>query len=446
VSDEHGMSFEDEEYRRLARRCRAAAGLLAALGAFLILASDIPNRLQLKPGWLALHVVVHVFLVVSGIAVSVFAPAEGALSAARRTLLVVWSFGVLAAFDLAHFVLLPARGSMAVYSAATLGVAVLRLPGRAAGMAHATQLVVLAASLALFGDRAATADVVAAVLATAAAILVQRFQLNAVRVDFEQRQVIAQQSAALAAANAQLGEQNARLVRLDQEKNEFLGIAAHDLKNPLSAIRGYTQMLIEEDVDPEERREVHDKVLRASERMFQLVCNLLDVNAIERGEVKVTLADVAFDQLVERALDPHRAAAAAKGQEMVVDVAAPARVRADASLAHQVVDNLVSNAVKYSPPGKRITVRLRCGPSVVRLEVQDEGPGLTAEDQAKLFGKFARLSAKPTGGEHSTGLGLSIVKRLVESMNGRVWCESAPGRGATFLLELPAVPPSGGSS
>jgi len=99
----------------------------------------------------------------------------------------------------------------------------------------------------------------------------------------------------------------------------------------------------------------------------------------------------------------------------------------------------VSNAVKYSPPGKNIHVRLKKLPEVIRCEVQDEGPGLSAEDQKKLFGKFARLSAKPTGGEHATGLGLSIVKKLVEAMNGQVWCESEPGEGAKFVVQLPAA-------
>ena len=104
----------------------------------------------------------------------------------------------------------------------------------------------------------------------------------------------------------------------------------------------------------------------------------------------------------------------------------------------QVLENLVSNAVKYSPPGKNIFVRLKRLPAAARCEVQDEGPGLSAEDQKKLFGKFARLSAKPTGGEHSTGLGLSIVKKMVEAMKGQVWCESEPGKGATFIVSLPA--------
>ena len=109
---------------------------------------------------------------------------------------------------------------------------------------------------------------------------------------------------------------------------------------------------------------------------------------------------------------------------------------ADAAQLVQIMDNLVSNAVKYSPSGKNIHVRVREVDGCVRAEVRDEGPGISAEDQKRLFGKFARLTARPTAGEHSTGLGLAIVKRLVESMNGKVWCESELGQGAAFIVEL----------
>jgi signal transduction histidine kinase len=115
----------------------------------------------------------------------------------------------------------------------------------------------------------------------------------------------------------------------------------------------------------------------------------------------------------------------------------PSMVAADTTQLVQIMDNLVSNAVKYSPSGKNIYVRVYQVDSRVRAEIKDEGPGISAEDQKRLFGKFARLSARPTAGEHSTGLGLAIVKRLVESMKGEVWCESHPGDGAAFIVELP---------
>lgn len=113
----------------------------------------------------------------------------------------------------------------------------------------------------------------------------------------------------------------------------------------------------------------------------------------------------------------------------------------DKDLVYQVFDNLISNAIKYSPvdQNKNIYVCLTTDETVVRCEVQDEGPGLSDDDQQKLFNKFQRLSAKPTAGEHSTGLGLFIVKKLVEAQHGRVWCESELGDGANFITEFPLL-------
>jgi signal transduction histidine kinase len=108
----------------------------------------------------------------------------------------------------------------------------------------------------------------------------------------------------------------------------------------------------------------------------------------------------------------------------------------------QVLENLLSNAVKYLPSGKSIDAVLRQQHNTIRIEIREEGEGISADDMTKLFGKFARLTARPTGGEHSTGLGLSIVKKMVEAMNGRVWCESEVGRGATFIVELPTSLPT----
>ena len=114
------------------------------------------------------------------------------------------------------------------------------------------------------------------------------------------------------------------------------------------------------------------------------------------------------------------------------------KVWVDKNTLYQILENLVSNAIKYSPLGKAITVKLyTTSQDTVRCDVQDQGPGLSLADQQKLFGKFNRLSAQPTGGEHSNGLGLFIVKKLMEAMNGKVWCESKLGQGATFCVELP---------
>ena len=231
-----------------------------------------------------------------------------------------------------------------------------------------------------------------------------------------------------------------RLREMNEEKNEFMGIAAHDLRNPLSAIQGYAEMIIE-DAQSLAHRDLEgngQRIREAAKRMTEMVQNFLDANRIERGELKLNMAISDLSPLLQSVLETQSPHATAKGQMIQLELPpTPTLALADVSITFQVFENLVSNAVKYSPPGKKIFVRLKAETGVVRFEVEDQGPGLSKEDQKKLFGKFARLSAKPTGGEHSTGLGLSIVKRLVEAMNGKVWCESELGMGAKFIVTIP---------
>ncbi len=229
------------------------------------------------------------------------------------------------------------------------------------------------------------------------------------------------------------------LRRLNEEKNEFMGIAAHDLRSPLGTINGFAELILDDATMA--RPEVEDSARRIRDtatRMAEMVQNLLDANRIERGEMELKLAPTDLGALVASVVDAQRSRALAKSQTLRLEsLTGPVPAVIDPSVTIQVIENLVSNAVKYSPPGKNIFVRLLQPAEAVRCEVQDEGPGLSAEDQKKLFGKFARLSAKPTGGEHSTGLGLSIVKKMVEAMDGKVWCESELGKGATFVVQFP---------
>jgi len=222
-----------------------------------------------------------------------------------------------------------------------------------------------------------------------------------------------------------------------------MGIAAHDLRNPLGAVKGYVELMLEEEMERVEQVELLGKVREASSRMGQMVQNLLDANRIERGEMNLSVSAGDLVGLVRSVVEAHRPGAVAKQQSIEQageggPVEVKMEVKMDGGVMMQVLENLVSNAVKYSPAGKRIEVGVERVEGAVRVRVKDEGPGLSEGDRRKLFGKFARLSAKPTGGESSTGLGLSIVKKMVEAMKGRVWCESEPGQGAAFIVELPA--------
>ncbi|MBD1208889.1 MAG: hypothetical protein H9535_10685 [Ignavibacteria bacterium] len=287
-----------------------------------------------------------------------------------------------------------------------------------------------------------------------------------------QRQQIQGMNIALYENNQQLSTQNILLKELHTEKDEFLGIVAHDLKNPLAAIASFANILRHDDgsLTPTQQLEFVTHIIESAERMFEIIRNLLDINALERGGMRVQLQPVEISSVLDYAINSYRERAEEKNITLHTDFSPTPFALGDESLVMQVVDNLISNAVKYSPRGSKVTVKLTVegvksaesvkndivnmnnilsvsgrqpalystrSSSVIRFEVRDEGPGLTDDDKVKLFGKFARLSAQPTGGEHSTGLGLSIVKKMVDAMNGRVYCESIFGEGAAFIVELP---------
>ncbi|WP_353570410.1 two-component regulator propeller domain-containing protein [Candidatus Albibeggiatoa sp. nov. BB20] len=240
--------------------------------------------------------------------------------------------------------------------------------------------------------------------------------------------------------NKEIEAKNIELIHLNQEKNEFLGIAAHDLKNPLAAIRGTAEYIQEEFevLSQEELLESAQMVETASRKMFDLITNLLDVNAIESGKVNMNLEQTNLLPIVEAVVHDYKTRAEHKNINIHFQ---PNQVNnlayVDKGIVQQVLDNLVSNAVKYSPRERNVFIRLYpIQQKVIRFEIRDEGLGLSKEDQDKLFGKFVRLTPRPTGGEHSTGLGLFIVKKLVDAMGGEVWCESELDKGSTFFVEF----------
>jgi two-component system sensor histidine kinase/response regulator len=236
-----------------------------------------------------------------------------------------------------------------------------------------------------------------------------------------------------------LDEQNQALVRLNQEKDEFLGITSHNLKNPLSGVQSLSELLYKvEEMTDEERKEIGKTIFESSSEMAKFILNLLDINRIETQGLKPHLATVELGAMIQTVMGYYKEKSRAKSLKVEFNAHEPLSVITDRSMMEQIVDNLLSNAIKYSPRGKAICINAMKLPNgAVRLEVEDEGPGLSPGDMQLLFGKFARLSAKPTGQENSTGLGLSIVKRLVEALGGNVWCESELGAGARFVVELP---------
>jgi signal transduction histidine kinase len=273
------------------------------------------------------------------------------------------------------------------------------------------------------------------------------FQLTAKNIT--NQEIIRQQTVILAENNTELTLKNARLEVLDLEKTELMGIAAHDLKNPITGILLATGIIrhrlqdLEEKYLPVAMEKIIGKLSdidATAERMLDIINKLLNVNRIESGALTIQSVEFSLGTIVEAVVDFYAEHARPKNITLRLEnQASEAQILADPQFVQEIIENLVSNAVKYSPPSLPIDVRLLAQGSTVRFEVQDYGPGLSSDDKKRLFGKFARLSARPTGGEHSTGLGLSIVKKLTEAMQGNVWCESEVGKGATFIVELPAA-------
>ncbi len=240
-------------------------------------------------------------------------------------------------------------------------------------------------------------------------------------------------------------KQNTRLEQLNLEKNEFLGIAAHDLKNPLTAIKGLSEVLADPNsgLDKDEILDFSKMILHSSEFMFQIIIDLLDINAIEEGKINFNIEEIDAFELLKLVSNKFRMRAEDKRIKLnLIPNNDTLHAFADPGRCQQILDNLVSNAIKFSPFDRNIWIAASktVDEKYIKIEVKDEGPGISEDDMKKLFGKFTRLSARPTNNENSTGLGLSIVKRLVEEMRGRIYCESKLGEGAKFVLELPTEP------
>lgn len=245
--------------------------------------------------------------------------------------------------------------------------------------------------------------------------------------------------AELAAQKEELERKNEELRRLNDLKNSFLGVAAHDLRNPIGNIQMVMELLMSKriNITPEEREEMLSDVDMQSRYMLNLLNDLLDVSHIESGKFTLNLVAIALGDFLKEVVLRHHRLAESKGTMVRLESVAAGEALADPMRLRQVMDNLISNGVKYSPAGSLVLVRAVHKKGDWLIEVQDQGPGLTPKDQARLFQDFARLSARPTGDEKSTGLGLAITRRVVEAHGGQIGVKSEVGHGATFWFTLP---------
>ncbi|KXB97806.1 MAG: hypothetical protein AA908_05225 [Chlorobi bacterium NICIL-2] len=249
-----------------------------------------------------------------------------------------------------------------------------------------------------------------------------------------------QQQAITAQINTQLQQANERLATLDRERSELLSIVTHDLKNLVASIKISAETLRHPKVvnKLDQVQKLAARILEVTDNMQHLITSLLDVSALEAGKLSVHLQPVAAHSLASKLVERYQPHASAKSITLLASLD-QCWAMADPVRLEEVFDNLLSNAIKYTPPGGEVRILLGQRGDAVRFVVSDTGPGFTDQDKQKLFTKFQRLSARPTGGESSTGLGLAIAKRLVELMHGRIWLESSPGEGAIFYVEVPSA-------
>jgi len=231
-----------------------------------------------------------------------------------------------------------------------------------------------------------------------------------------------------------------QLLELNELKNRFLGMAAHDLRNPLSVFKGYLELFLTGNLGEltADQREVLNDMNHASDVMLGLINDLLDVTAIETGNIQLKRQPTKPEELLQAVQVSLRVLAHAKSIEIKLDLPMSLPVlHIDQARIKQVLTNLITHAIKYSFSRTVIILGARVFEKEVWISVKDQGQGIPVEEMKHLFKDFSRTSVKPTAGEKSIGLGLAITRRIVEAHGGIIWVDSEIGRGSTFIFSLP---------
>jgi len=254
----------------------------------------------------------------------------------------------------------------------------------------------------------------------------------------EQKDQIEQQRRSLEMKTIQVEQRNQHLLSLDEEKNNLIKILAHDLRTPITQIQGLAQLvLMENGTLTDEQKSLIHKITDSSQRVSKMITHILDIDALENNRVTVFSEDIHISNLTQQVVNSFERQALKKEISLTFSSQCDGcLIKGDTIFLIQVIENLISNAIKFSDPGKPVYVSVTSNDEKVFVTVRDHGPGLTEDDQQNLFKKFQRLSARPTAGEGSFGLGLSIVKKYTELMGGQVCFRSKADEGTEFVLEF----------
>jgi signal transduction histidine kinase len=253
----------------------------------------------------------------------------------------------------------------------------------------------------------------------------------------DQNQQILTQQEVITISNESLKRQNIQLSELNREKNSLMNIVAHDLKSPINRIEGLVSVMEIDGKIPEQYTEYLAMIKKATQSGNNLIKDLLDVNELEANASKPLITDVNVKNLLEERINSFRVSAEIKSIQLLMNNNFSSTFKSDADYLNRIIDNLVSNAIKFSPQNSLIRVDGKEDGDTMIISVKDNGPGFSESDKTFLFQKFKRLSAQPTGGESSNGLGLAIVKTLVDRLGGEIILLSEQGKGAEFLVRIP---------
>lgn len=268
-------------------------------------------------------------------------------------------------------------------------------------------------------------------------LLVIILQVRAYYILKRQNSIITKQSIEIQKQNEALARQNQQLNDLNIEKQQIIGVVSHDLKGPFNRIFAIMQLMsMSGDNLTDDQKEYVGKIHQIAVDGLNMVRNLLDSRQIDEKILDLTLEPIELKPFVSSFVKNFRSVADRKKIYLHFKGSDGVVVMADRLYLSRILDNLLSNAIKFSEKEKNVTVSIENSGEQVLLTVTDEGPGISEEDQKKLYLKFQKLTARPTGGESSTGLGLSIVKTLIEKMGGSISCKSQLDKGAAFTISL----------
>jgi signal transduction histidine kinase len=244
-------------------------------------------------------------------------------------------------------------------------------------------------------------------------------------------------------ARTMLAEHNERLRELDLMKDEFIALVSHDLRTPLTSIRGYIELLLEGlagDLSDEQRQWL-DVIDRNSSRLLRLVADLLFIAQLDAGKIALEPGEVRLDGVAAEAVEAVLPTARLRQVDLRLEALSPVAINGDRARLGQLLDNLVSNALKFTPPGGRVDVRVGGSEAGAWLEVTDTGMGISQVEQEHLFERFFRTSSASSAAIQGTGLGLAIAQAIVDAHGGTIAVQSVEGVGTTFHIQLPARPP-----